>query len=119
MIGLTPIILASSSESVNSHGNAIGTWQKGSCVIQCHDAVFDPRTQPVPDPGSDGRCHYSTVDDERKKNSSNVSKRAWKMPYHFQTVLLITLGNQLYSVRSSLAEEEISLYDLPHHVTSH
>lgn len=53
----------------------------------------------------EGRCHYSTINDEKRKNLSRACKRAWKMPHFLQAFFLVTLGNQLYSVRSSLAEE--------------
>ena len=110
MIGLTPILLTSSAESVKQamekcHWHLAAVPE--AVQFQCHDAVPDPQQlQPVSDPGSGSRCHYSTINDEKEEEFiQSLQKELGKCRTSSRRSFFVTLGNQLYSVRSSLAEE--------------
>ena len=54
----------------------------------------------------EGRCHYSTINDEKEEEFiQSLQKELGKCRTSSRRSFFVTLGNQLYSVRSSLAEE--------------
>ena len=110
MIGLTPILLTSSSESMKqAMENAIGTWQQYQKLCNSNAMMqslirSSSNQYLILDLG--GHCHYSTVDDEKEEDFIQcLQKELVKCRATSRRSFFITLGNQLYSVRSSLAEE--------------
>lgn len=110
MIGLTPILLASSSESVKqAMENAIGTWQQYQKLCNSNammQSLIRSSSNQYLILDLEGHCHYSTVDDEKEDDFiQSLQKELVKCRAASRRSFFITLGNQLYSVRSSLAEE--------------
>lgn len=115
MIGITPIILTSSAESVKQAiESAIRTWHQNQTLLS-----FNAMMQTLIHSSSnrhlildlDGNCLYSTLDAEKEdlfisclkkeiSKSKNIPRRSF----------FVTLENQLYSIRSSFAEEESEPY---------
>ena len=110
MIGLTPILLTSSAESVKQAiENAIGTWQQYQKLCNSNammQSLIRSSSNQYLILDLEGRCHYSTVNDEKEEEFiQSLQKELGKCRTSSRRSFFITLGNQLYSVRSSLAEE--------------
>lgn len=110
MIGLTPILLTSSSESVKqAMENAIGTWQQYQKLCNSNammQSLIRSSSNQYLILDLEGHCYYSTVDDEKEDDFiQSLQKELGKCRATARRSFFITLGNQLYSVRSSLAEE--------------
>ena len=110
MIGLTPILLTSSSESVKqAMENAIGTWQQYQKLCNSNammQSLIRSSSNQYLILDLEGHCHYSTVNDEKEEEFiQSLQKELGKCRASSRRSFFITLENQLYSVRSSLAEE--------------
>ena len=110
MIGLTPILLTSSAESVKqAMENAIGTWQQYQKLCNSNammQSLIRSSSNQYLILDLEGRCHYSTVNDEKEEEFiQSLQKELGKCRTSSRRSFFVTLGNQLYSVRSSLAEE--------------
>lgn len=110
MIGLTPILLTSSSESVKqAMENAIGTWQQYQKLCNSNammQSLIRSSSNQYLILDLDGHCHYSTVNDEKEEEFIQcLQKELGKCRTTSRRSFFITLGNQLYSVRSSLVQE--------------
>ena len=83
MIGLTPILLTSSAESVKqAMENAIGTWQQYQKLCNSNammQSLIRSSSNQYLILDLEGRCHYSTINDEkeeefiRKKSLENAA----------------------------------------------
>lgn len=110
MIGLTPILLTSSAESVKqAMENAIGTWQQYQKLCNSNammQSLIRSSSNQYLILDLEGRCHYSTINDEKEEEFiQSLQKELGKCRTSSRRSFFVTLGNQLYSVRSSLAEE--------------
>lgn len=110
MIGLTPILLTSSAESVKqAMENAIGTWQQYQKLCNSNammQSLIRSSSNQYLILDLEGRCHYSTINDEKEEEFiQSLQKELGKCRTSSRCSFFVTLGNQLYSVRSSLAEE--------------
>ena len=81
MIGLTPILLTSSAESVKqAMENAIGTWQQYQKLCNSNammQSLIRSSSNQYLILDLEGRCHYSTINDEKKrKNLSRACKKS-------------------------------------------
>ncbi len=115
MIGITPIILTSSAESVReSIENAIRTWHQNQKLLSSN-AMMQTLIQSsfnrhlILD--LDGNCLYSTLDGEKEDLFiSSLKKEISKSKNIPRRSFFLTLENQLYSIRSSFSEEESEPY---------
>lgn len=71
MIGLTPILLTSSAESVKqAMENAIGTWQQYQKLCNSNammQSLIRSSSNQYLILDLEGRCHYSTINDEKEE----------------------------------------------------
>ena len=110
MIGITPIILTSSAESVKQAiESAIRTWHQNQKLLSSNammQTLIHSSSNRHLILDLDGNCLYSTLDAEKEdlfisclkkeiSKSKNIPRRSF----------FVTLENQLYSIRSSFAEE--------------
>ena len=115
MIGITPIILTSSAESVReSIENAIRTWHQNQKLLSSN-AMMQTLIQSSSNRhlilDLDGNCLYSTLDGEKEDLFiSSLKKEISKSKNIPRRSFFLTLENQLYSIRSSFAEEESEPY---------
>ena len=115
MIGITPIILTSSAESVReSIENAIRTWHQNQKLLSSN-AMMQTMIQSSSNRhlilDLDGNCLYSTLDGEKEDLFiSSLKKEISKSKNIPRRSFFLTLENQLYSIRSSFSEKGTEPY---------
>lgn len=115
MIGITPIILTSSAESVReSIENAIRTWHQNQKLLSSN-AMMQTLIQSSSNRhlilDLDGNCLYSTLDGEKEDLFiSSLKKEISKSKNIPRRSFFLTLENQLYSICSSFSEKGTEPY---------
>lgn len=115
LIGITPIMLTSSAESVKlALENAIRTWKQNETLFLSNtmmSALIRSSSNQYMILDLDGNCRYSTVDAELEKEfTAQLKKELLRNSNTTNRSFFITLGNQLYSIRSSVVEDGIFPY---------
>lgn len=110
LIGITPILLTSSGDSVKSAiENAISTWRQNRKLFLSNamlQTLIRSSSNRYLILDLNGKCHYSTVDGEKEEQFLSLLKKELpKCSSDPKRSFFINLEDQLYSIRSCLAEE--------------
>lgn len=109
LIGITPIILTSSAESVKlALENAIRTWEQNEKLLHSNammNALIHSSSNQYILLDLNGNCLYSTVDSELEHEFIEQLKKELPRSNVPNRSFFLTLNNQLYSIRSSIIEE--------------
>lgn len=110
LIGINPIMLTSSAESVKlALENAIRIWKQSEQLLLSNSmmsSLIRSSSNQYLILDFDGNCRYSTVDAELEDAFiGHLKKELPRCANDPNRSFFITLDNQLYSIRSSLVEE--------------
>lgn len=119
LIGITPIILTSSVESLRTAiENAVSSWQKHEKLYQSFSmlqAVVHSSSYQYVVLGLDGSCLYSTLDGELLELAAGHLRRELpRCADRRKRSFFITVEGQMYSVRAELADDDPPSYVIFH-----
>lgn len=115
LIGITPIMLTSSVESVKlAFENAIRTWKQNEKLFASNtmmDRLIRSSSNQYLILDTNGACQYSTVDTELEDAFiEELKKELPRFENEIQRSFFITLRDQLYSIHASFSDEETVPY---------
>ena len=114
LIGLTPILLTSSTGSINrAIENAINTWQTNQNLLVSNalmQSLIHSSSNRYLILDMDGNCQYSTLDAEEEAFINCLKKEINKSKNIARRSFFITLDNELYSIQSSYTEKGTDAY---------